>query len=79
LIGSIVAAAWRRFIERAVVWSRERGLKALVAETQTSNTDACRFYAHVGFVAGGIDDHYYRYCDNRETAPEVAIFWYLEV
>jgi GNAT superfamily N-acetyltransferase len=69
----------RRFIERATVWARESGLKALVAETQANNIHACRFYAHVGFVAGGIDDHYYRYCNDPQAAQEVAVFWYLEV
>ncbi len=69
----------RQFVQRAAVWARGRGLKALVAETQTNNIDACRFYAHVGFVAGGIDDHYYRYCSDLQAAEEVAIFWYLEV
>jgi len=57
----------------------ESGLKALVAETQTNNINACRFYAHTGFAAGGIDDHCNRYCDNPATANDVAIFWYLKV
>lgn len=68
----------QRFIQHAAAWARERGLKALVAETQTSNINACRFYAHTGFVGSGIDDHYYRYCDNPATANDVAIFWYLK-
>ncbi len=69
----------RQFIDRATVWAIGRGLRALVAETQTNNINACRFYAHVGFVASGIDDRYYRYCGNPATAQDVAIFWYLEI
>ncbi len=69
----------RRFIDRATAWAAEHGLQALVAETQTNNINACHFYAHMGFVAGGIDDRYYRYCSNPATTQDVAIFWYLEV
>ena len=69
----------RQFICQAVAWAKERNLQALVAETQTNNINACRFYAHMGFVPGGIDDHYYRYCTNPQAAQEVAIFWYLEI
>jgi ribosomal protein S18 acetylase RimI-like enzyme len=69
----------RSFIERASAWCRQRGLKALVAETQSNNMGACRFYEGLGFVAGGIDDHYYRYCRDPRAAEEVAIFWYLEI
>jgi len=69
----------RQFIHRAVAWAKKHHLQALVAETQTNNVNACRFYAHMGFVAGGIDDHYYRYCSNLRIPHEVAIFWYLEV
>ncbi len=69
----------RQFIELATAWATEHGLQALVAETQTNNINACRFYARMGFVAGGIDDRYYRYGNNPATAQDVAIFWYLEV
>jgi streptothricin acetyltransferase len=69
----------RQFIELATAWAKEHGLQALVAETQTNNINACHFYAHMGFVASGIDDRYYRYGNNPATAQDVAIFWYLEV
>jgi GNAT superfamily N-acetyltransferase len=69
----------RGFIERASAWGRQRGLWALVAEAKTNNVAACRFYSAMGFVAGGVDDHYYRYCHDPRAAEEVAIFWYLEL
>jgi len=69
----------RRFVERGVAWARKHDLQALVAETQTNNVPACRFYAHVGFRPAGIDDHYYRHCGNPASAHDVALFWYLDV
>ena len=68
----------RHFIASSVEWARGRGLKALVAETQTNNVPACRFYQRMGFVPSGVDDHFYRYCGDPRAAQDVAIFWYLE-
>ncbi len=69
----------RRFIASGVEWAQGRGLKALVAETQTNNVPACHFYQRLGFAPGGVDDHFYRYCGDPRAAQDVAIFWYLEV
>ena len=69
----------RQFIQRSMEWGRDRGLLALVAETQAQNIQACRFYASMGFVAGGVDDRYYRYCPEPQATREAALFWYLEL
>jgi ribosomal protein S18 acetylase RimI-like enzyme len=66
----------RRLIERAIDWTRSRGLRALVLETQTTNIDACRFYLRVGFTLSGVQDPYY--FDER-VAEEQALFWTYEV
>lgn len=63
----------RRLMEQAVAWSAGRGLRAIMIETQTNNTQACRFYAHMGCFLTGINDTYY---SNRDLKRgEVALFW----
>jgi streptothricin acetyltransferase len=78
----VVERAWRgrgvgrMLIERALDWTRTRGLRALVLETQTTNIDACRFYLRMGFALSGVQSPYY--FDER-VAEEQALFWTYEV
>lgn len=65
----------RQLIERAIGWTRARGLRALVLETQTTNIDACRFYLRMGFTLSGVQSPYY--FDER-VAEEQALFWTYE-
>jgi ribosomal protein S18 acetylase RimI-like enzyme len=62
---------------RVKEWAQEKGLRAIILETQTNNWPACRFYQRFGFRLTGIDDHYYT---NDDIAnKEVALFWTLEL
>lgn len=63
----------RTLIEHALAWSRQRGLRALMLETQTNNVPACRFYASLGFQLVGLNTVFYSNEDVREG--EVALFW----
>lgn len=63
----------RDLFERAVQWGQQQGYRALVFETQTNNTPACKFYARMGCELGGIRDSYYTNEDIERG--EVAIFW----
>jgi streptothricin acetyltransferase len=62
----------RTLIERAITWTKQRGLRALVLETQNTNIDACRFYQRLGFRLSGVQDLFY--FDER-VAEECALFW----
>jgi streptothricin acetyltransferase len=66
-----------RLMERAIRWARRRGLRALMAETQTNNLPACRFYQKTGFQLCGVDDHFYS--NDDIGLKEVALFWYYEL
>ena len=66
----------RQLIERAIAWTRSRGLSALMLETQTTNIDACRFYLRMGFTLSGLQSPYY--FDERVT-EEQALFWTYEL
>lgn len=63
----------RALFERAVIWARRMGYRALVLETQTNNVPACKFYARMGCELGGIRDSLYTNHDIERG--EVAIFW----
>ena len=82
LLWVVVDRAWRgrgvgrQLVTRAVTWTRERGLHALVLETQTTNIDACRFYLRMGFTLSGVQSPYY--FDER-VAEEQALFWTYEM
>jgi ribosomal protein S18 acetylase RimI-like enzyme len=69
----------RHLIEQATSWGRQHNLRALAAETQTNNVPACRFYHGMGFAPGGVDDRFYRYCQDPKASLEVAVFWYLDL
>ena len=70
----------QQLIEQAVAWARapERKARALVAETQSNNYNACQFYMTCGFELSGIDDHFYTNNDREAKMGigEVALFWY---
>jgi ribosomal protein S18 acetylase RimI-like enzyme len=63
----------RRLVQRAIDWSRDRGLRAILLETQSNNTPACHFYAHMGFQLVGIHDWFYSNDDMQRN--EIALFW----
>jgi GNAT superfamily N-acetyltransferase len=63
----------RRLFARAVAWARQRGLRALLIETQSNNAPACHFYAAQGCDLVGLNDFYYTNEDLE--LGEVALFW----
>ena len=63
----------RDLFNRAVVWARRMGYRALMVETQTNNVPACKFYVRMGCQLEGIRTAHYT---NHDIAHgEVAIFW----
>jgi GNAT superfamily N-acetyltransferase len=67
----------RALFERAIQWARQKGYRALVLETQTSNVPACKFYAALGCRLDGLRETLYT---NRDLERgEVAIFWVYEL
>lgn len=82
LLWVVVGRPWRgqglgrQLVERALGWTRSRGLRALVLETQTTNIDACRFYLRMGFALSGVQSPYYF---DARVAEEQALFWTYEV
>jgi len=69
-IGSALFAA-------AVAWSRERGCVQLRIETQNTNVDACRFYAHKGCRLGAI--HRLAYPLGASANRETMLVWCLDL
>jgi ribosomal protein S18 acetylase RimI-like enzyme len=67
----------RELMSRAIAWACERGLRAIMLETQTNNLAACRFYQAIGFKLCGLDDHFYS--NDDIGVKEVAIFWWYEL
>lgn len=63
-VGSTLFAA-------AEAWAATRGCRRLKVETQNVNVPACRFYARMGCVLGGI--HRFAYPDHPD---EVQLLWY---
>lgn len=78
-----VDTQWRRqgigtkLIDQVVEWAREKGLPALMLETQDDNVPACRFYEAYGFELGGFDRLLYK--GLKPDTEEIALFWYLPV
>lgn len=68
----------RRLIERLASAARERELRALVCETQSTNVPAIDFYHRVGLRIDGIDLSYYTNHDASEGG-EVAVFMKLKL
>jgi len=65
----------RALIERAVEWTKAKGLLGLMLETQNNNVAACRLYERCGFELRGFDTHLYKGL-NPDT-DEIALYWYL--
>jgi GNAT superfamily N-acetyltransferase len=63
----------RRFVERTITWAQQRRLRAILLETQSNNTPACHFYAHMGFQLIGVNDLFYTNHDRERQ--EIALFW----
>ncbi|MFP4320930.1 MAG: GNAT family N-acetyltransferase [Anaerolineales bacterium] len=63
----------RLLFQHTLAWSRQHGLRAILLETQSNNTPACRFYAHLGFQLVGVHDIFYTNDDRQRE--EVALFW----
>ncbi|HET6567083.1 MAG TPA: GNAT family N-acetyltransferase [Rhodothermales bacterium] len=55
----------------AEAWAAARGCRQIKAETQNINVPACRFYARMGCVLGGI--HRFAY---PELPEEIQLLWY---
>ena len=71
------AGVGKALFERAVEWSRGRGLRQLKIETQNTNVPACLFYASMGCDLRGIVCH--AYAARLETADEVMLLWWLDL
>ncbi len=63
----------RRLMEHTIDWSRRRGLRAVLLETQSNNTPACHFYQRMGFQLVGVNTLFYTNEDLEDN--EVALFW----
>lgn len=63
----------RALVERSIVWTKRRKLRAVMLETQTNNVPACKFYARVGFQLVGINETFYTNHDYQRR--EIALFW----
>ena len=57
--------------DTAAAWAAGRGCRWLKVETQNVNVPACRFYARMGCMLGGIERFAY-----PEIPDEVQLFWY---
>jgi len=66
-----------KLLHRVANWSRNRGCKQLMIETQNINVNACRFYAKQGCKLGGINR--YGYGDHPQVKHEVMLIWYLDL
>ena len=70
----VVTRAWRRtgigtrLLQVARQWARERHLHRLLAEIQTRNVPAIRFFQRAGLSFSGYCDHYFPH-------HEIAIFY----
>ncbi len=71
------AGVGKALFERAVEWSKGRGLKQLKTETQNTNVPACRFYESMGCELRGIVRH--TYAATPEFADEVMLLWWLDL
>lgn len=62
-------------IQRAIEWTKSKGLPGIMLETQDNNVAACRLYERCGFELHGFDTHSYKGLD--PTTDEIALYWYL--
>ena len=63
----------RRLMDALAVKAKEAGLRAIVCETQNTNTPAIDFYRAVGFKMEGVDISYYTN-DDMLPGSTVAVF-----
>jgi ribosomal protein S18 acetylase RimI-like enzyme len=74
----VVARRYRRqgigtaLLRAAACWAKEHGLKGLMAEMQTKNYPAIRFYQKNGFTFCGFSDRYY-------PSHDIALFFAQEL
>lgn len=66
-----------RLLSAAVAWSRERGARSMLIETQNVNVPACRFYASRGAELAAIDRFAYAASADARVAAEVMLVWRL--
>jgi len=67
----------RDLFQRAALWARQQGYRALLFETQTNNVPACKFYAAMGCQLEGLRELFYTNEDIERG--EVALFWALRL
>jgi len=60
----------RLLMQRVFDYAREKGMRSVFGETQTTNVRAVRFFEHMGFEIAGFDDAFYSNhdIDNKEIA-----------
>lgn len=63
-----------RLFDHAVNWSRQRGCRQLIIETQNINVAACRFYERQGCWLGEVNPFAYPHLPD-----EVQLLWYLDL
>jgi len=71
------AGVGTKLIHRVANWSRNRGCRQLMMETQNINVNACRFYAKQGCRLGGFNR--YGYGDHPQVKHEIMLIWYLDL
>ncbi len=57
-------------LRAAEAWSKTRGLRRLIVETQHVNVPACRFYAKHGFTLDAVNRDAY-----RDLPDEIQLLW----
>ncbi|WP_173915265.1 GNAT family N-acetyltransferase [Halobacillus sp. Marseille-Q1614] len=65
-----------KLLEAVRLWSKERGYRTLMVETQNVNTPACKFYSNKGFVLETIDLHGY---GESLVEDEAKLMWYMDI
>lgn len=62
----------QRLMKEIERWSRRKGARALILETQPGNEQAVGFYQSLGFRISGYNDRYYT--NAPQTGNDVAVF-----
>ncbi len=62
---------------QVIAEARDRGLRAVEAETRTDNLPAARFLSRCGFDLAGLDAQ--RYSNHDLVKEAVALFWYVSL
>ncbi len=62
-------------MQKAVEWTKSKGLPGIMLEAQNNNVTACRFYEKFGFKLRGFDTHLYK--GLHPATDEIALYWYL--